>query len=100
MNEDIMAWIDEYNKNVRQPQNLGDMLLAMLEERKGGEMDLETREAQITAAHHAAEEAFWDELDKFFPGASRAGITGDLAVQWNEMIRLVINTALERRDAK
>jgi hypothetical protein len=101
VNEDIMAWIDEYNKNTKQPENLGEMLLAMLAEARGGDdLDLETREAQKTAAHHAAEEAFWSELDKFFPGISRAGIAGELAVQWNDMIRIVIDTALERRDAK
>lgn len=78
----------------------GVLLDTLAETRGGDNMDLETRKAQKVAAHHAAEEAFWDELDKFFPGVSRAGITGELAVQWNDMIRLVIDTALERRNAK
>jgi hypothetical protein len=100
MNENIMAWIDEYNS--RPSPSLADELIKMLKIERGGdeEMDLETKEAQITAAHHAAEEAFWDELDRFFPGVSRAGVTGELAVRWNDMIRLVITTALERRGAK
>lgn len=98
VNEDIMAWIDEYNKNTKQPENLGDMLLAMLAETKGGEMDLEKKEAQIKAAHHAAEDAYWETLDEFFPGIARAGIAGDLAVQWNDTIDRVIRAALERRE--
>jgi hypothetical protein len=100
MNEDIMAWIDEYNSRP-QPSTMVDDLLALLgttREEVREDMNAEDREATIRAAHHAAEEAFWETLDGFFPGVSRAGVTGDVAVHWNDAIDRTIREALRRRD--